>query len=74
MCSLLLGRGSAVRAYVGEDELIYQERDYGFVHGGGYKTVFGQTPCIRTDAKTHGYALLRHAGQHPGLEVPSLNE
>lgn len=74
MCSLFLGRGTAVRAYVGEDMLITQERDFGFVNGGGYEAIFGQTPCIRTDSKTHGYALLRHAGQHPGLEVPSLVE
>ncbi|MCW0219165.1 MAG: hypothetical protein OJI67_12645 [Prosthecobacter sp.] len=72
MCSLMLGRNSAVRAYVGDDRMIYQERDYGFTHGGGYESVFGQTPCIRTDRKTTGYALIRHAGQHAGLEVPSL--
>lgn len=73
-CSLFMGQSTAVRAYVGDDQLITQERDFGFVQGGGYETIFGQTPCIRTDRKTHGYALLRHAGQHIGLEVPSLNE
>ncbi|HEY1081606.1 MAG TPA: hypothetical protein VGE29_05050 [Prosthecobacter sp.] len=72
MTSLMLGRNSAVRAYVGDDKMIYQERDYGFTHGGGYESIFGQTPCIRTDGKTTGYALIRHAGQHAGLEVPSL--
>jgi len=70
--SLLLGADSAVRAYVGEDELIGDHDDYKFVEGGGYKTIFGQAPCIRTDGKTAGYALLRHSGQHPGLEVPTL--
>lgn len=74
MCSLMLGKNSAVRAYVGEDKMIYQERDYGFTHGGGYESVFGQTPCIRTDGKTTGYALIRHAGQHAGLEVPTLED
>ncbi|TDU62482.1 hypothetical protein EI77_04706 [Prosthecobacter fusiformis] len=74
MCSLMLGKNSAVRAYVGDDKMIYQERDYGFTHGGGYESIFGQTPCIRTDRKTTGYALIRHAGQHPGLEVPTLEE
>ncbi|HEY1050566.1 MAG TPA: hypothetical protein VGE39_12445 [Prosthecobacter sp.] len=70
--SLLLGADSAVRAYVGDDELIGDHDDYKFVEGGGYKTIFGQAPCIRTDGKTSGYALLRHSGQHPGLEVPTL--
>lgn len=74
MSSLFLGAESAVRCYASPDEMISQERDYGFVHGGGYKTIFGQAPCVRTDGKTNGYALLRHAGQHPGLEVPSLEE
>jgi hypothetical protein len=43
------------------------------VDGGGYETIFGQAPCIRTDGKTSGYSVLRHAGQHPGLEVPTLS-
>ncbi len=73
MCSLLLGQDSAVRAYVGDDEMIAQDRDYAFTRGGGYKTIFGQAPCIRVDRKTSGYSLLRHAGQHPGLEVPTLS-
>ncbi len=73
MASLLMGKNTAVRAYASEDSLIYQERDYGFVKGGGYKTIFGQAPCERTDGKTTGYSLIRHAGQHPGLEVPSLS-
>lgn len=73
MASLFMGANTAVRCYASEDEMISQDRDYNFVKGGGYETVFGQAPCIRTDSKTSGYALLRHAGQHPGLEVPSLN-
>ncbi|WP_395752546.1 hypothetical protein [Prosthecobacter sp.] len=73
MCSLILGQDSAVRAYVGDDLLVGDKDDYSFVDGGGYETVFGQAPCIRTDGKTSGYSLLRHAGQHPGLEVPTLS-
>lgn len=73
MCSLILGQESAVRAYVGDDLLVGDKDDYSFVDGGGYETVFGQAPCIRTDGKTSGYSLLRHSGQHPGLEVPTLS-
>ncbi len=73
MCSLILGQDTAVRAYVGDDLLVGDKDDYSFVDGGGYETIFGQAPCIRTDGKTSGYSLLRHAGQHPGLEVPTLS-
>ena len=72
MSSLMLGVGSAVRAYVGSDKMIEKKDDWGFVTGGGYQTIFGQAPCIRTDGKTNGYALIRHGGQHEGLEVPAL--
>lgn len=72
MCSLLLGAESAVRCYVGDDKLIGDKDDYNFVEGGGYQSIFGQAPCIRTDGKTAGYALIRHGGQHPGLDVPQL--
>lgn len=73
MCSLILGQDTAVRAYVGDDLLVGDKDDYSFVDGGGYETIFGQAPCIRTDGKTSGYSLLRHSGQHPGLEVPTLS-
>lgn len=73
MNSLMLGKNSAVRAYVGDDTMIKQPEDYDFVQGAGYETIFGQAPCIRTDLKTPGYSLLKHAGQHPGLEVPTLS-
>jgi hypothetical protein len=73
MCSLILGQDTAVRAYVGDDLLVGDKDDYSFVDGGGYETVFGQAPCIRTDGKTSGYSLMRHSGQHPGLEVPTLS-
>jgi hypothetical protein len=72
MHSLFMGANTAVRCYAQEDQLITEKRDYGFVEGFGYETIFGQAPCIRTDGKTNGYALIKHAGQHPGLEVPSL--
>jgi hypothetical protein len=73
MTSLLLGQETAIRAYVGADEMIGDKDDYSFVNGGGYETIFGQAPCIRTDGKTSGYSVIRHAGQHPGLEVPTLS-
>lgn len=73
MSSLMLGQEAAVRAYVGDDELIGDSDDYKFVNGGGYETIYGQAPCRRTDGKTSGYSLLRHSGQHPGLEVPTLS-
>lgn len=73
MNSLILGQNSAVRCYAQDDMLIGDKDDYSFVDGGGYETVFGQAPCIRTDGKTSGYSLMRHAGQHPGLEVPTLS-
>lgn len=72
MHSLFMGANTAVRCYAQDDQLITEKRDYGFVEGFGYETIFGQAPCIRTDGKTNGYALIKHAGQHPGLEVPSL--
>ncbi|HYF33992.1 MAG TPA: DUF4043 family protein [Prosthecobacter sp.] len=74
MYSLMLAQHAAVRAYVGEDKFISQERDYGFVSGFGYETIFGQSPCQRTDGKTNGYLLIEHTGQHQGLEVPALTE
>jgi hypothetical protein len=74
MYSLMLAQHAAVRAYVGEDRFISQERDYGFVSGFGYETIFGQAPCQRTDGKTNGYLLIEHTGQHQGLEVPTLAE
>ena len=72
MHSLFMGANTAVRCYAQDDQLITEKRDFGFVEGFGYETIFGQAPCIRTDGKTNGYALIKHAGQHPGLEVPSL--
>lgn len=72
IASLLMGQDTAVRAYVGDDVMIEDKDDYGFVTGGGYSTIFGQAPCERTDGKTMGYSLLWHAGQHSGLEVPSI--
>jgi len=72
MCSIVFGAHCAVRAYGQEDTLITQERDYSFVKGAGYETIFGQEPCVRTDGVTNGYLLVRHTGQHQGLEVPTL--
>lgn len=72
MSSILFGAHCAVRCYGQEDMLINQDRDYGFVKGAGYETIYGQAPCIRTDGITNGYLLVRHTGQHQGLEVPTL--
>jgi hypothetical protein len=72
MSSILFGAHCAVRCYGQEDMLINQDRDYGFVKGAGYETIYGQEPCIRTDGITNGYLLVRHTGQHQGLEVPTL--
>jgi len=71
--SFLLGAGAAVRAY-GSTALnhIEQKRDYGFVKGFGYETIFGQAPCQRTDGKTHNYVLIEHAIDHPGLEIVTI--
>jgi len=72
MCSILFGAHCAVRCYGQEDKLINQDRDYDFVNGAGYETIYGQAPCVRTDGITNGYLLVRHTGQHQGLEVPIL--
>ena len=72
MCSIMFGQHMMVRCYGQEDVLIAQERDYSFVKGAGYETIYGQAPCIRTDSITNGYLLIRHTGQHAGLEVPTL--
>jgi hypothetical protein len=69
---LMMGRGAALRGYGSVDSLIRQERDYGFVHGRGYQSVYGQKTRERTDGKTHGYGLFEMGIQHPGLEVPAL--
>jgi hypothetical protein len=74
MQSLMFAQHAAVRAYVGDDKFISQERDFGFVNGFGYETIFGQAPCERTDGITNGYMLIEHTGQHQGLEVPTLAE
>lgn len=74
MYSLMFAQHAAVRAYVGDDKFISQERDFGFVNGFGYETIFGQAPCERTDGITNGYLLIEHTGQHQGLEVPTLAE
>ncbi len=68
----LFGKGAAFRGYGATDTMIEQKRDYGFVHGRGYQSVYGQQNRRRTDGKTFGYGLFECAISHPGLEVPSL--
>jgi N4-gp56 family major capsid protein len=68
----LFGKGAALRGYGSTDTMITQKRDYEFVHGRGYESVYGQQNRRRTDGKTFGYGLFEVAITHPGLEVPSL--
>ena len=71
--SFLFGRGALCRGYGSIRELPVEEmRDFGFVKGMGYESIFGQAPYARADGKTPNYALLEHAIEIPGLEVPSL--
>lgn len=73
LAGLMLGVGSAVRYYIGNEKAISKTDDYGMVNGSGYKCTFGQAPCIDVNGRTNGYSLLRFGGQHEGLEVPYLN-
>ncbi|WP_009964886.1 DUF4043 family protein [Verrucomicrobium spinosum] len=66
------GKGAALRGYGQTDTMISQSRDYEFVHGRGFESIFGQAPTKRTDGKTYGYGLMEVGIQHPGLEVPAL--
>ncbi len=68
----LRGRGSLPQGKGNMDVMIEQKRDYGFVIGAGYQSIYGQSARKRTDGITHGYLMMEHTGQHPGLEVPSL--
>lgn len=71
--SFLFGANAAVRAY-GSVKVnpISQDRDYGFVTGHGFESVFGQAPTMRTDEVTNNYVLLEHAIAPEGYDVPAL--
>jgi hypothetical protein len=50
---------------------IKQERDYEFIHGRGFKMIFGTGVCKNAKKKPVGYMLIEHAVEHPGYPVPS---
>jgi len=49
---------------------IEQERDYGFVKGRGYETIFGTTVARDPFGKPYGYLLAEVAMTHEGYETP----
>lgn len=55
-----------------EEAQIKQERDYGFVKGGGYEMIIGHAPTINTAGLTNGYLRMEFAIQHEGYEVPTV--
>jgi len=69
--SMLLGAGSALRAYGSiEMQKIQEKRDYGFVTGFGYEGIFGQAACKDTQGLTRNYILVEHALERPGIVIP----
>lgn len=50
---------------------IKQERDYEFIHGRGFKMIFGTGVCKNAQKKPVGYLVIEHAIEHPGYPVPS---
>jgi hypothetical protein len=71
--SFVFGAGAALRAYGSIDaQAINQKRDYDFVTGMGYQSIYGQSPCFDTQGLPRNYVLLQHAIEHPGITVPYL--
>jgi N4-gp56 family major capsid protein len=69
--SLLLGAGSAIRAYGAiEMQKIQESRDYGFITGFGYMGIFGQSATKDTQGLTRNYVLIEHAIDRPGIVIP----
>lgn len=69
--NFLFGAGAALRAYGSvEAEPISQDRDYKFVNGMGYESIFGQKATLDTKNKPRNYIVLETAFEHPGLSVP----
>ncbi len=69
--NFMLGAGAALRAYGSvEAEPIYQDRDYKFVKGMGYESIFGQKATLDTQGVPRHYVILETAFEHPGLSVP----
>lgn len=71
--SFLFGRGALCRAYGSIRELPTEEiRDFGFINGWGYESIFGQAPYQDADGRTSNYVLLEHAIDIPGYDVPEM--
>lgn len=69
--SFIFGAGACLRAYGAINaQLIRQERDFGFIKGVGYESVYGQTPTFDTRGRTRHYVLCEHAIEFPGIVVP----
>lgn len=69
--NFLFGAGAALRAYGSiEADPISQDRDYKFVTGMGYESIFGQKATLDTKGKPRNYIVLETAFEHPGLSVP----
>ena len=71
--SFLFGAFAAIRGYGQTDMLIQQDRDFGFVKGGGYEGVWGQKTAERGDGRTNGYTLIEHAIEPEGYTIPSVD-
>lgn len=69
--SFIFGAGACLRAYGSINaQLVRQERDFGFIKGVGYESVYGQTPTFDTRGRTRHYILCEHAIEYPGIVVP----
>lgn len=50
---------------------IQEKRDYGFVHGRGFESIFGTGVTTNANKKPVGYLLVEHAVEHEGYPTPS---
>lgn len=50
---------------------IAEKRDYGFVHGKGFETIFGTGVTTNAKKKPVGYLLVEHAVEHEGYPTPA---
>lgn len=53
---------------------IKQERDYDFIHGRGFKMIFGTGVCKNAQKRPVGYLLIEHAVEHEGYPLPSIDD
>lgn len=51
---------------------IAEKRDYGFVRGRGFETIFGTGVTTNANKKPVGYLLVEHAVEHEGYPTPSI--